>query len=163
MNNIVGSINFSCDDNNHSLDVYYYDIFDINEELYQSVNIAMCVDHPKFISIDVPEDIDISNMKKMPLYIYDHSGYSLQLSRSCNWDSYQIGYVYMSENVTDDEISKFIEHNNNIFNGNVYSVQSHDYMYHEVFNDGSQSIDNFVKFIFNGIYNNAKNIKFVYA
>jgi len=147
MNNPVARINYIANGNKNSLDVYRYDIFDINEELYQSVNIAMSVDHPKYININVPEDIDISNMKKMPLYIYDQGLFSLQLSRSCDSDSdsYQIGYVYMSENVTDDEISKFISHNNNIFNGNVYLVQSDDGCWSEVFNNGSQNIVDFVK------------------
>ena len=163
MNNIIGNINFSCGDIQHSLDVYYYDVFDINDELYQTINIAMCIDHPNFVKVDVPEGIDISNMKKQPLYICNHSGYSLQLSKSCDWDTYQIGFVYMSESVTDDEISNFIEHNNNIFNGNVYSVQSSDYLYYEVLNEGSQEIDDFVKNSFDGIYSNANNIEFVYT
>lgn len=161
-NNIVGNINFSCGGIQHSLDVYYYDVFDINDELYQTINIAMSIDHPKFIKIDVPEGIDITNMTKQPLYIHDHSGYSLQLTKSCNWDSYKIGYVYISDSATNEEINKFIEHNNNIFNGNVYMIQSNDYMYYNVFNDGSQTIDDFIKNSFDGIYHNAENVEFVY-
>ena len=147
MNNPVARINYIANRNKNSLNVYRYDIFDINKELYQSVNIVMSIDHPKYVNINVPEDIDISNMKKMPLYIYDQGLFSLQLSRSCDSDSdsYQIGYVYMSENITDDEISKFISHNNNIFNGNVYLVQSADGCCSEVFNNGSQNIVDFVK------------------
>ena len=69
----------------------------------------------------------------------------------------------MSDSVTDDEINMFIEHNNNIINGNVYTVQSNDYMRYEVLNEGSQDLDNFVKNSFDGMYHNAENIMLVYA
>lgn len=37
------------------------------------------------------------NMIVMPLYLYDHSGLSISTSKSCRWDSGQVGFIYITK------------------------------------------------------------------
>lgn len=37
------------------------------------------------------------NMIVMPLFLYDHSGISISTSRTCRWDSGQVGFMYITK------------------------------------------------------------------
>lgn len=37
------------------------------------------------------------NMIVMPLFLYDHSGISISTSKSCRWDSGQVGFMYITK------------------------------------------------------------------
>lgn len=37
------------------------------------------------------------NMIVMPLFLYDHSGLSISTSRTCRWDSGQVGFMYITK------------------------------------------------------------------
>lgn len=37
------------------------------------------------------------NMIILPLYLYDHSGISISTSRTCRWDSGQVGFIYITK------------------------------------------------------------------
>jgi len=55
---------------------------------------------PDFSPEDIPEDA----IGILPLYLYDHSGITMNTTGfSCNWDSGQVGYIY----TTKDKIKEY--------------------------------------------------------
>lgn len=38
-----------------------------------------------------------NNMIVMPLFLYDHSGITISTSRTCRWDSGQVGFMYITK------------------------------------------------------------------
>lgn len=46
------------------------------------------------------------NMIVMPLFLYDHSGISISTSRTCRWDSGQVGFMYITKKKAVEEFGK---------------------------------------------------------
>lgn len=46
------------------------------------------------------------NMIVMPLFLYDHSGISISTSRTCRWDSGQVGFMYITKKDAVKEFGK---------------------------------------------------------
>jgi len=58
-------------------------------------------DHEEFDAF-LAEEKD--NIFYLPLYIYDHGGVTMKTSPfSCNWDSGQVGYIYMTKKRAEEE------------------------------------------------------------
>ena len=46
------------------------------------------------------------NMIVMPLFLYDHSGITISTSRTCRWDSGQVGFMYITKKDAVKEFGK---------------------------------------------------------
>jgi len=72
------------------------------DDFYRHIN-------EKYLNKDSEEDYNEDeileyineNLSYVPLYLYDHWSISLSASRTCGWDSWQIGYIYIHNNNKD--------------------------------------------------------------
>jgi len=56
------------------------------------------------------EFVQSENVISLPLYLYDHSGITISTAPfSCQWDSGQVGYVYMTRDQAEKENIEFTE------------------------------------------------------